>query len=199
MKKFILTLLCLSIVSFAFAQTNDNSETNAHLTFKGIPIDGTPASFGSKLKANGFTYDYEYEGINWYTGNFAGYTNCDVAVKANNNLVYEIVVLFPECYSWNRLHNDYSSLKSMLTTKYGEPAKEIEEFVNTPIYRDLDDDNDKFEEVKNNHCNYASIFYVFNEGSGTIQLEIKSSCRVTLFYTDYTNGLARESAAINDL
>lgn len=199
MKKFILTLLCLSIVSFAFAQTNDNSETNAHLTFKGIPIDGTPASFGSKLKANGFRYDMELDGTIWYKGSFAGYYDCQVAVKSNNNLVYEIVVLFPKSYSWSHLYNTYTSLKDMLTTKYGEPSSSREEFINTPSYMNIEDDNDKFYEVKNDRCLYYSNFVCLKGGLGTITMEIKKSCCVALFYTDYLNELAKESAAINDL
>lgn len=48
MKKtlFVLTLLCMSIM--VYAQDNDE-----HLTFKGIPINGTMNSFVAKLEQRG--------------------------------------------------------------------------------------------------------------------------------------------------
>ena len=154
MKKLITTILCLLICVATFGQT----EKAQHLTFKGIPINGTPTAFGNKLKAAGFTFDYEYDNIHWYKGEFAGYKNCDIGVKHSKNIVYEVVVLFPECYSWAMLINDYTSLKNMLIKKYGEPCVCEEIFKNTPSYRNIEDNNDKFEEVKDNHCCYYAAF-----------------------------------------
>ena len=115
MKKLFLTLICLFAVCVSYAQT-DNAVAERHLKFKGIPIDGTPSEFGTKLKEAGFSYVKIVNGTRWYNGPFAGYNNCDVAVKANNNLVYEVVVIFPKDYSWWQLYNTYSSLKDMLST-----------------------------------------------------------------------------------
>ena len=167
-----------------------------HLKFKGIPIDGTPKAFGQKLTTSGFEYLREYNGVLWYGGAFAGYNNCEVAIKSANNLVYEVVVIFPDAYSWNSLYSTYSSLKSMLTQKYGDPFVEEEKFVNTPLYRDLDDDNDKFYEVGQGHCVYHAGFYV---PEGSIWLEIKSTKSVGIHYHDALNERAVESAAIDDL
>lgn len=167
-----------------------------HLTFKGIPIDGTPKEFGSKLTANGFEYQYDYDGVLWYEGPFAGYNNCKVAVKSSNNLVYEVVVIFPTAYSWNALYSTYISLKNMLTQKYGDPYNSKEEFINTPSYIDLDDDNDKFYEVGDGHCSYGAIFFT---AQGTVALEIKQSKCVGIHYEDAHNIAVKESAAIDDL
>lgn len=51
MRKIILLLCCAIISSITFAQT----ETE-HLTFKGIPIDGSLDSFVQKLKTQNLTY-----------------------------------------------------------------------------------------------------------------------------------------------
>lgn len=194
MRKLFTTLVCLFVACGSFAQN-----TEQHLKFKGIPIDGTPSEFGAKLKASGFKYVEDVSGIQWYEGNFAGYNNCNVAVKSTNNLVYEVVVLFPEDYSWNRLNNTYSSLKEMLTTKYGSPESSIEKFKNTPSYVNIDDDNDKYREIGYGRCVYGSTFVSLVDGLGTIGLEIKKTHCVGLHYHDYLNEKKKESAAINDL
>ena len=198
MKKLLLMLLCSVAICSSFAQTNETN-IEQHLKFKGIPIDGTPSEFGAKLKNNGFTYARTIDsGLVIYKGSFAGYNNCEVGVKSNNNLVYEVVVLFPKSYSWNHLNNTYSSLKEMLTTKYGNPES-IEKFENTPSYINIEDDNNKYREVENGRCAYGSSFVSLLDGLGSIMLEIKKSCCVGLHYKDYYNEKKKESAAINDL
>ena len=198
MKKLLLMLLCSVAICSSFAQTNETN-IEQHLKFKGIPIDGTPSEFGAKLKNNGFTYERTIDsGLVIYKGSFAGYNNCEVGVKSNNNLVYEVVVIFPKSYSWNHLNDTYSSLKEMLTTKYGNP-KSIEKFENTPSYVNIEDDNNKYREVENGRCTYLSSFISLVDGLGTIGLEMKSTCCVGLHYTDYYNEKKKESAAINDL
>lgn len=198
MKRLFLTLLCLFTVCSSFAQTNEIIP-ESHLKFKGIPIDGTPSEFRSKLQDAGFSYDYKDTANNyWYKGSFAGYNNCEVIVKSANNLVYEVVAIFPKDYTWNQLYGTYSSLKQMLTTKYGEPRVE-ETFKDTPIYIDINKDEDKYREVGYNRCCYFSLFTSLSDGLGTISLEIKSSHCVGVHYIDFYNERKKNSSAINDL
>lgn len=215
MKKFLLSLLCIFSVFTLFAQavetettaeptssTEASSVERQHLTFKGIPIDGTLEEFGRKLEAVGFEYNYKSQGSYWYKGgSFAGYSDCEVIVKAYDNLVYEVVVLLPIKYKWSHLYGDYSSLVYSLTKKYGEPIYKTEEFVNTPRYIDISDDNDKYSEVKDSHCKYYCAFrdapgWGYN---GTIHIEIKATGRVGLHYTDWYNEYLKEQAVVNDL
>ena len=70
-------------------------------------------------------------------------------------------------------------------------------FFNIPI----SDDNDKYSEVKNNHCNY---YCAFRDApglgyNGTIHIEIKATVRVGLHYTDWYNEYLKEQAVVNDL
>lgn len=215
MKKILLSLLCIFSVFTLFAQTVETETTaepkssteassveRQHLTFKGIPIDGTPEEFGRKLEAVGFEYNYKSQGSYWYKGgSFAGYSDCEVIVKAYDNLVYEVVVLLPTKYGWSHLYGDYSSLVYSLTKKYGEPIYKTEEFVNTPSYIDISDDNDKYSEVMDNHCKYYCAFrdapgWGYN---GTIHIEIKATGRVGLHYTDWYNEYLKKQAVVNDL
>lgn len=213
MKKILLSLFCTFSVFTLFAQTvetettaESTSSTEAssverqHLTFKGIPIDGTPEEFGRKLEAVGFEYNYKSQGSYWYKGgSFAGYSDCEVIVKTYDNLVYEVVAILPKQYRWNHLYNDYCTLVSSLKKKYGEPDYSKEEFVSTPSYIDLDDDNDKYSEVKDGHCKYYTGFSVGYGWTGSVHIEIKASGCVGLHYTDSYNEYLKERAVENDL
>lgn len=213
MKKILLSLLCIFSVFTLFAQTVETEATaeptssteassveRQHLTFKGIPIDGTPEEFGRKLETLGFEYDCKSQGVYWYRGgSFAGYSDCEVAVKAYDNLVYEVVAILPTQYRWNHLYNDYCTLVSSLKKKYGEPYYSKEEFVSTPSYIDLDDDNDKYSEVKVGHCKYYTGFSVGYGLTGRVHIEIKASGCVGLYYTDSYNEYLKARAVENDL
>lgn len=213
MKKILLSLLCIFSVFTLFAQTVETETTaeptssteassveRQHLTFKGIPIDGTPEEFGRKLEAVGFEYNCKSQGSYWYEGgSFAGYSDCEVIVKTYDNLVYEVVAILPTQYRWNHLYNDYCTLVSSLKKKYGEPHYSKEEFVSTPSYIDLDDDNDKYSEVKDGHCKYYTGFSVGYGLTGSVHIEIKATGRVGIHYTDWYNEYLKEQAVVNDL
>ena len=194
------------IVSFAFvliALTSYAQNSSKHLTFKGVPIDGTLSEYVTKMKSAGFSHIGTKDGVALLSGEFAGYRDCMIGVETlkKQNTVYEIAVLFPTQNTWRGLSYDYTKLKSMLSKKYGEPEECVEKFINTPIYININDDNDKMREVEDNHCKYYSIFTVEN---GTISLSIEYDgvlvgSRVKLWYSDKINSAAFEEAAINDL
>ena len=197
MKKIILTLSFLVILISSFAQSSE------HLKFKGVPIDGTLNEYVAKMKQAGFYHEGTEDGVALLSGEFAGYSDCVVGVKTLQklNLVHEIVVLFPSQDKWAGLIYDYERLKTMLSKKYGEPDECVERFVSTPIYINLNDDNDKMDEVMNDHCEYYSTY---NTDNGSITLTIGNDgysfgCRVKLFYTDKMNSKIFDNAAMEDL
>ena len=83
------------------------------LTFKGIPLTGSPSAFGSALVQAGF----RNAGNGTYTGDFAGYSNCKVTPTGNP--VQEVRVDFPVISDWNSLEKAYDNLQADLTRKYG--------------------------------------------------------------------------------
>ena len=125
MKKIILIILAAVISFTAAAQTNSN-----HLTFKGVPIDGTLNQFVNNMKSAGFVSEGQKDGTAVLRGDFAGYKGCYIVVSTlqNKDLVSTIGVMFPECSNWAILEGNYSKLQDMLTTKYGKPAEAVEEF-----------------------------------------------------------------------
>lgn len=176
------------------------SAQTGHLTFKGVPIDGTLTEFVGKLKQKGLTHLGTEQGVALFNGEFAAHKRCSIAVIAHESgNVYRVGVIFPEQDTWLRLYNDYSSLKEMLTQKYGAPTSVVEEFQSYGGGRN-DDDNMKMHYVKYDKCRYVVDF---TTEIGTIELRIDHNdmleCYVVLIYEDTTNGDKVRSSAIDDL
>lgn len=191
MKRIITLGLAMMIAFTVSAQTG-------HLTFKGVPIDGTLNEFVGKLKQKGFTQIGKEQGIAILEGDFAAFKGCTVVVyEHESGLVNRVGVMLPERDTWSLLYNDYSKLKEMLTQKYGEPSEETEEFQSYSAPRD---DNSRMFEVQMDRCKYICDFTTDN---GVIELRIAHnsviSCFVVLVYVDAENETKVQSSAIDDL
>ena len=190
MKKLVIAIMLLAGLT-ASAQTG-------HLTFKGVPIDGTLNEFVGKLKQKGLTLMGSEQGVAILEGEFAAYKGCTIAVNEHESgLVNRVVVVFPDRDTWALLYNDYSKLKDMLTQKYGKPTEETEEFQEYPAPRD---DDSKMLEVWMDRCKYICDF---STEEGVIELRIShnsfGSCFVVLVYVDAENESKVQSSAIDDL
>ena len=168
-----------------------------HLTFKGVYITGTLRDYVNSMKNAGFRLVSSGDGVARMSGDFAGFKGCTLLVSTidNHDLVCSIDVLFPEQEQWGELHGDYSTLKKMLTQKYGSPASCVEKFQSSYDR----DDNMKMHEVKFDRCKYITTF---NAPKGRITLRIDHEdydCYVRLTYTDKVNSAAVLSTAMSDL
>jgi hypothetical protein len=195
MKKTLIILILALTTTIALAQTNSAD----HLSFKGVPIDGTLNEFVAKMKQSGFTLLGTENGVVTLNGDFASYKGCiiGVATTKGKDLVSKITVIFPALKSWSSLASNYFNLKEMLTEKYGEPSESVEKF---EIYGgEPEDDGTKFMYVQLDKCKYYSIF---KTEKGNIELQIKgnhSSSFVILSYFDKINGDIVKQKAIDDL
>lgn len=196
MKKVLLAFSLIFTSSLLIAQTN--SDTSKHLSFKGVPIDGTLDQYVLKMKQNGFTHVSTNDGIAMLQGDFAGYKDCYVGVTTlkQKDLVHKIGVIFSSRDTWSSLSGNYFDLKSMLTEKYGNPSEVVEKFDGY----EPKDDNSKMYKVKFDNCKYYSIW---TTDKGDIQLSIDhnsvSDCFVKLLYFDKINSAAMKKQAIDDL
>lgn len=169
-----------------------------HLTFKGIPIDGTLNEFVGKLKQKGFKLIHSEQDIALLEGDFATYRGCTVGVIATGSgVVRRVGVTFPDKDTWSSLYSNYSKLKEMLTQKYGAPVDITEEFQGYSTPRD---DNNRMHEVRMDRCKYICDFATDN---GVIELKILhdgfSKCYVMILYVDAENESKAQSSAIDDL
>lgn len=187
MKTFFLTMAFTLTATLIFAQTAE------HLSFKGVPIDGTLNEYVAKMKQSGFTMLGTEDGIAMLKGDFASYKGCIVGVATlkGKDLVSKISVIFPVQESWASLASNYFDLKEMLTEKYGQPSESVEKF---PSYEPKDDGS-KMTQVHLDACKYVTTY---ETDKGSIQLSIKgdiSSAFVTLAYFDKINSnIIREKA-----
>ena len=193
MKKIVVTLFLLMSFTLTFAQSSE------HLKFKGVPIDGTLNEYVSKMKQAGFQLVGTDDGVALLEGEFAGYRGCLIAVSTlkSVNVVNTIGAVFRARENWSSLEGDYEHLKSMLTTKYGEPADVVEKF---QVYSTPRTNNDKLHELLMDRCTWYTIFETEN---GDIQLSLEKGDYgeyfVLLKYFDKINTEAVRSAAMEDL
>lgn len=194
MKKIVLFLFVLLMTFVSYAQTE-----SSHLTFKGVPIDGTLNEYVQKMKQKGFDYCASEDGIALLKGEFAAYKDCTIGVVTlkQKDIVCKVSVIFPMCDTWAGLSNNYFTLKEMLTEKYGEPADVLEKFQG---YSEPRDDNSRMHEVKMDRCKYITSFIT---SKGTIELSIDhnslTSCYVMLSYYDKVNSDVVRAQAMDDL
>lgn len=197
MKKVLITLIIALTVIPSIAQ--DKTDTNKHMAFKGVPIDGTLNEFVLKMKKSGFTHIGTKDGVAMLKGDFAAYKDCilGVATLKQKDLVSKITVIFPERDTWYSLSSNYYNLKELLTEKYGEPSEVVEKF-DTNI--EPEDDNSKMHEVGMNRCKYYSAYEMEN---GSIRLSIEndgfSTSFVRLSYFDKINSKIIREKAKGDL
>ena len=193
MKKHLtLFFACLIFAGSLFAQQ--------HLSFKGVPIDGTLKAYTDAMIKAGFHYEGTQDGIAVLSGDFAGHKDCTIGVYTLKNLdvVSFITVLFPDQKTWTSLKSEYEILKSMLTEKYGEPEESKERFTtyvgdysNGLVMHALKDE--KYEWHTNFSTEWGTIKLTISEG------EEYSTGRVVLVYMDKANGEKVRNAAMDDL
>jgi hypothetical protein len=191
MKINFLTLLFTLTTALTFAQTS------AHLSFKGVPIDGTLNEYVLKMKQIGFTTYGTENGMAMLKGDFASYKGCFVSVATlkDKDLVSKITVAFPEQKSWSLLSSNYFNLKELLTEKYGQPFESIEKFTSY----EPKDDGSKMTLVELDACKYVTTY---ETEKGSIELSIKgdnSSVFVQLSYFDKVNSNIIREKAKDDL
>lgn len=193
MKRFLLSLFFAATSLILGAQSN-------HMTFKGVPIDGSLDAYVKNMQKAGFTYLGKDDGIAILTGDFAGFRNCKVGVVTlkSLDLVNRISVLFETRDKWADVYAVYSQLKEMLSAKYGKASQCVEEFQG---YTQPHDDNAKMHELNMDRCVYSTVFSV---DSGDIELEIMNQgfgngAAVRLSYWDKINTASVQQKAMDDL
>lgn len=114
MRKFLIaiTLLFVAVI---------NTMAQEHLSFKGIPIEGSMTEFCQKLKTKGFTQLGRDNNVTTFTGDFTG-RQATVGVTDDGKSVHSVVVIFDESSEWNALVNTYDYYKGLYIRKYGEPS-----------------------------------------------------------------------------
>ena len=171
-----------------------------HLSFKGVPINGTLKQYTAAMVKAGFKSEGTQDGLSLLSGDFAGFKGCIVGVSTltNCDVVNRIVVLFPEKDTWSSLMGDYEHLKSLLTTKYGEPDVVQEYF--TGYAGRTDSDAIKMSAL---HSEELEWYTIFKTELGNIELSVVSASygkgMVRLGYYNKKNTETVTQSALDDL
>ena len=170
---FVTLTVCLTIC----AQESD------HLTFKGIPINGTLQVYVQKLKNAGFTFSkYSDTGtIAFLNGTFTGKpVEVIVVASPKTKTVWKVSVYYPEQVSWYTIKNDYFEMVASLTQKYGNPTDNFE-FFSDPYY---EGDGYEMQAIRMEKCHYISAF---ETSKGVISCEISKHEQLNVTYEDSLN------------
>lgn len=157
MKKAICSFILTLVALFGYAED--------HLSFKGIPIEGSLNSFCQKLKDIGFKKISDDRNIVLFNGEFTG-RDATIGVVATDDCkdVYKVMVIFDPNSEWKNLVALYEYYKNLYTIKYGNPFSSVE---NNPAHSDSN--FVLMFELRNGTVEYESIW---NVNGGLILLNI---------------------------
>lgn len=188
MKRFIiaLSLACFALCGFA----------QEHLSFKGIPIEGSMTAFCQKLKAKGFTQISRDKNVTLLSGDFTG-KNVTIGVGAadNGKDVFTVGVFFDTTDSWSTLVDTYEYYKNLYSEKYGQPVQCVED--NPSQY---DSNTSLMLELRQGRVEYACIF---EAPGGIILISIEKGKifdgYVMIKYQDSRNANTRRLRELDDI
>ncbi|MBP5335107.1 MAG: hypothetical protein J6Y61_04885 [Bacteroidales bacterium] len=190
MKRNIITTMVVLMAVALNAQ-------NAHLKFKGIPIDGEYKAFAQQLVQKGFKQiESSPDGI-ILTGNFMATPGVMVVVYPDptSKSVSAVSALVEAGDNWPTIEDKYYDVVATYKEKYGEPSEHVEEFT-TDVHNE---DFFRKNALHDGQCNYKSLWEV--EG-GHIVISLayfQFKYYVVCAYADEQNVKALRKTIIDDI
>ena len=190
MKRFIITVVAVLMAVTLNAQ-------DAHLKFKGIPIDGEYKAFSQKLVQKGFKQvEASADGI-ILVGNFMATPEVLVVVYPDptSKAVSMVSAMIEAGDNWAEIESGYYDVINTYKQKYGEPTEHIEEFT-TKVY---DSDPMRLMALQNGQCNYKTLWET--EG-GRIVISptyVNFNHYIVCAYVDEQNAKALRQTIIDDI
>ena len=158
---------------------HDYLESVNHLKFMNIPLNGPMDSFNRELINKKFKYKHNIDDIAVFTGEFAGYADCNLFVYPviGHDIVYSVTVTFPQCEDWNTVYSEYTFLKKILIKKYESPFQSEDIF---QTKAQLNKDQNQNRSTTTDQVQYNTMFELKN---GEIILSIaKTNTGFTNYY-----------------
>lgn len=191
LKKFIV------VAVLSFLVVGNVWAIEERLTFKGIPIEGSLASFTLQLKTKGFTQISKEKTVNLFKGNFTGKTAIiEVMATQDGKSVQSVFVHLDPSGDWNTLESTYDYYKSLYTKKYGRPISHVEK---NPARSEKNDDLMK--ELMNGKVRYVSTWEVSGDKIelSIIKAEEPGQGTVIIRYRDTVSDENKIKKALEDI
>lgn len=163
MKKTIFTFMLVMATLAVAAQE--------HLSFKGIPIEGSMTEFCKELGKKGLLYLGKKNNTAFFEGDFTGRkANIGVGATDDGENVFAVVVMFDPSDEWKMLVKTYDYYKDLYTRKYGKPVATKER---NPSYSNTN--TSLMAEVNDGRVDWYSTWEVIG---GSISLSIEKTSGV---------------------
>lgn len=131
-------------------------QEDAHLKFKGIPIDGEYKAFSQKLVQKGFKQvEVSTDGI-VLVGNFMATPGVMVVIYPDptSKAVSMVSAMIETGDSWAQIESKYYDVIDTYKEKYGEPTEHVEEFT-TEVHNS---DSWRKNALHDGQCNYKTLW-----------------------------------------
>ena len=168
MKKLLLTICSSLFCVLSYAQTE-------HLTFKGLPIDGSKQEFVKELQRQGYVYVDD----DILSGTFIG--------RDSYVFIYDTPIT-------NTVWQVGDDLVDVYTKKYGAPILDQKEFKSP--WRE--GDGHELFALRSDRCVYRTVFVYIKDRMdiGCVEIRMANDCRIIILYEDSINSdlLTKERA-----
>lgn len=190
MKRIVILAAFVLLSTVALAQ-------DAHLKFKGIPIDGNYKEFAQKLIQKDFKQiESSNDGI-VLIGNFMATPGVMVLVYPDptSKAVSAVSAMIEAGGNWTTIEGKYYDVVSTYKEKYGEPTEHVEEFT-TDVHND---DYFRKNALQDGQCNYKSQWGVEGGRIAVSLAYFQFKYYVICAYVDEQNVKALRQTIIDDI
>lgn len=184
--KFLLSFILCCLCIFSDAQI-----ANTHISFLGIPLNGTVEDFSLRIEERGFNIVKERESSIIFAGTFANeLVKLELIFSPKTKTVCKITIDFPEKDIWSQLRSDYLEKKSLYQSKYF--LSDEYEFFSYPYE---EGDGYEMRAIVQEKCRFISFYSTVG---GRIWVEICKNCCIRITYEDTINiHIAKEELKYN--
>jgi len=190
MKRIVILVAFVLLSTVALAQ-------DAHLQFKGIPIDGNYKEFAQKLIQKDFKQiEASNDGI-VLKGNFMATPGVMVLVYPDptTKAVSVVSAMIEAGDNWATIESKYFDVVSTYKEKYGDPIEHVEEFT-ADVF---DSDSWRLNRVQDGQCNYKSLWEVEGGRIAISLVYFQFDYYVICAYADEQNAKALRQTIIDDI
>ena len=179
MKKLLLTICSSLFCVLSYAQTE-------HLTFKGLPIDGSKQEFVKALQSQGYNVP-KMGDDDILSGTFIGQDSYVFIYDTPiTNTIWKVVVLFESTFdTWSTIKRAYDGLVDVYTKKYGAPILDQKE-LKSPYKEGF---GLELQALKTDRCVYETVFAYTKDGVdiGYVEIRMTTDCQIMIGYEDSIN------------